>query len=1163
MADIPPIMVQLGGSAAGFLRMITNAVDRLTALSDAAKAAAEACSASFDGIDAAGQAMADSVRVASESATEALAGMDESTRGVGVGFTAMGEEIVASMQAAAVEIAAASAEVRASLAEMGTQVKATAVESGEAAEGMGSKFLGLGEIGGLIKAALPLSLAAVGYESIKMASNFQSAMTTLATQARVPQDQIKQLSNGVLDLAGKVGQSPDSLAESLFHIESSFGTMGITGQKALNMLQTAAEGATVGHANLVDVTNALGAAITSGIPGVQNYSQAMGVLNAIVGSGDMTMQNLADAFSTGAVSAVKTYGLSIDDVGAALAVFGDNNMRGAAAGTQLRMTVQSLSVPLSTAGAELKRLGLTQTTLSTDMQKGGLKLAINDLVNHLHAAGVTTAQTGQVITEVFGKKAGIGLGELVDQVDRFNSKYPAMVGGANGFASAWQTAQHTLSQQFADIKAGFDSVMIRIGTFLIPQVSNFISLLENKGSPVVHGFASALSGIASGFTGSATKAAPVATGRSARLQEGAGAAAAPPALTGWQKLGQTVRGIADDFRKFGDDAATAFGNLEKAAKPVLQVFGTAFVGALVVIGGLLANVVGPALKGFTDFLAHNQGLVKFFAEVILAGLAAKLTVIGGIKAATSITELASKLLGFPFSAVSNISKTFDGLKKAASDLATNAGKIKDAFMKIPWSSIGSGIGKAFTTAWGAVQDGLVKIAGKAGQAWRGVQDLLVNGASKAGEVWRGLQAGAGKLFSGIADAASTAWSGITSTAQTAASGVAQAWSSVGDMFTKIGGFATDLGGKIANAASAGASTAWSSLTTGLSGVANGLKQAALMAWEYVAKATLATGAALKQAGSMVIEKTAAFGAAIAEKAAAAAEWLLNLAMDASPLMLVVLAVIAIIAILVLCYEKVGWFRDFVNAAFKGISVIALWLWHNVFEPAFQGIAKAATWLWDNAIKPAAESIGSAFSTLAHAAQTAFSWIVSAGEHAASWLSALPGRILGWFADAGKWLWNAGVSIIQGLWNGIQSMGSWIASSITGFIKSVVPGPVLKVLGIFSPSRVFHDIGVNVTKGLVNGITAGKQQVTSASTNLALSAVTGFGSPGVALGVSGGRQLAMAGAGYGGAAAGGGGQVVNINVAGTVVAERQLRDLLEKLNLQRGGRNSQTYQSAKK
>ena len=87
--------------------------------------------------------------------------------------------------------------------------------------------------------------------------------------------------------------------------------MGITGPKALSLLKIAAEGAAVGHADLVDVTNALDATIVSGVGGVKNYSQAMGELNAIVGSGDMTMQDLADAMGTGVMAVAKSYGQTI------------------------------------------------------------------------------------------------------------------------------------------------------------------------------------------------------------------------------------------------------------------------------------------------------------------------------------------------------------------------------------------------------------------------------------------------------------------------------------------------------------------------------------------------------------------------------------------------------------------------------------------------------------------------------------------------------------------------------------------------------------------------------------------------------------------------------------------------------------------------------------
>ena len=80
----------------------------------------------------------------------------------------------------------------------------------------------------------------------------------------------------------------------------------------------------------------------------------MGALNAIVGSGDMTMQDLADAMGTGVMAVAKSYGQTIDQVGAALAMFGDNNIRGAKAATDLRMAWQAIQAPLKTGIAVLE-----------------------------------------------------------------------------------------------------------------------------------------------------------------------------------------------------------------------------------------------------------------------------------------------------------------------------------------------------------------------------------------------------------------------------------------------------------------------------------------------------------------------------------------------------------------------------------------------------------------------------------------------------------------------------------------------------------------------------------------------------------------------------------------------------------------------------------------
>jgi TP901 family phage tail tape measure protein len=334
----------------------------------------------------------------------------------------------------------------------------------------------------LNKTANIAAAAMVGFlgESVAMASKFDSEMALLQTQAGVAGDQMGTLKKGVLDIAAKVGADPDSLAEALFHVESNFESMGITSQKALQLTETAAKGAAVGHADLVDVTNALTAAVASGIPGVENFDKAMGVLNATVGVGDMKMQDLANAFGSGMVATVKGFGLSITDVGAALAVFGDNNIRGSLAGNQLRMSVMALAKPISTSQAALKTLGLTQTTLADDMQRGGLKLALEDLVGRMNAAGISASQQGQIITDAFGRKAGAGLNILVGQMDRLESKYPALEEGAANFGKAWEQTSQTFAQQTKQLEGSLQALMISLGEKLIPHLQKATTWMLNN-----------------------------------------------------------------------------------------------------------------------------------------------------------------------------------------------------------------------------------------------------------------------------------------------------------------------------------------------------------------------------------------------------------------------------------------------------------------------------------------------------------------------------------------------------------------------------------------------------------------------------------------------------------------------------------------------------------
>ena len=494
---------------------------RMTASAEEATAAMAAAASEQE---AAATRLAESETAAAEDVVAADARMTASAEETAATVAASSDEIIASnermaaAQTTAAEAAvAAQTEVATGAEVSATKVMAAYAEEGAAAEALAAKTeasagatalaearLGglaaksgatraeMGALGGTFDSVaskvgmtggqfglLALAAAAVTVETSKMAATFDQNMTRLATQAHVPQDQIDVLSQKVLGLAGKVGEDPNSLADAMFHIQSSFAGAGLSAEKATQILTVAAEGARMGGADLVDVTNAMDAAIVSGIPGVQDYNQAMGMLNATVGAGDMKMQDLAEAMGTGVLAVIKGYGVTMRDSAAALAVFGDNNIRGAKAGTQLRMSVQALAVPAKAGVGHLKELGMSADTLAKDMQHGGLNEAMTDLNDHLHKAGITGVKTGQWLTDTFGKRAGAGIAVLMGQYDRFEQKLGEVDKGAKSFADDWTKQQETAAQKTADFHAAIDALGIQMGNVFLPVLTAVVGGLGN------------------------------------------------------------------------------------------------------------------------------------------------------------------------------------------------------------------------------------------------------------------------------------------------------------------------------------------------------------------------------------------------------------------------------------------------------------------------------------------------------------------------------------------------------------------------------------------------------------------------------------------------------------------------------------------------------------
>ncbi len=243
----------------------------------------------------------------------------------------------------------------------------------------------------------------------------------------------------------------------------------------------------------------------------------------------------------------------------------------------------------------------------------------------------------------------------------------------------------------------------------------------------------------------------------------------------------------------------------------------------------------------------------------------------------------------------------------------------------------------------------------------------------------------------------------------------------------------------------------------------------------------------------------------------AAAWFIAL----GPIGWVTAAVIAIVALIIANWDAVwsktkeiwSWFSDKIVGA---ASAVKDWLASN--WPLLLAILTGPIGLAVLAIIKNWDKITSGASSMYHAVVDFF--------------TSLPGKILGAFAGAGRWLWDIGVDIVRGLAGGIESMAGWLLSKA----KDVVMAPVnaaKKWLHIGSPSKLWADeIGKQIPAGMAIGIESGMGEVARTATTLAQSAA-----PSLTLGNAALTSMPAASAGFSGS-----GSPTNVYFTGPVYAD---------------------------
>lgn len=247
---------------------------------------------------------------------------------------------------------------------------------------------------------------------------------------------------------------------------------------------------------------------------------------------------------------------------------------------------------------------------------------------------------------------------------------------------------------------------------------------------------------------------------------------------------------------------------------------------------------------------------------------------------------------------------------------------------------------------------------------------------------------------------------------------------------------------------------------------------------------------------------------VATNAAAAAQGLLNMVMNANPIALIVTLIAGLVVAIIGLWNNSEAFRNFVTGAFQQIQQVAQVvidaivnfftvtvpnaigivigffqnLWSSIVS-VFNGALRTVSGFVSsvvsfftvsvpnavsNMLSAAGRIPGQIASFLGNALSSAASFVGNFASSAIQAASQFVSNIVSGLSGLAGRVMSVGSDIVHGIWSGISGAGGWLMNQISGFANNIVSG-IKGFFGIASPSKVMRD---QVGKYLAEGVAVG-------------------------------------------------------------------------------------------
>ena len=314
-----------------------------------------------------------------------------------------------------------------------------------------------------IKSAFALgSITMFGRQMVQVGKDFENAMARVQAVSNATQEEFRKMQAEAQRLGSTTRYTATEAANALENLTRN-GMSAANATKALSSVLQLAQANSIG---LADAANIITNSLNMFNLGVEQASRVNDVLSATASHAATDITSLYEAM-TNAAPAANVLGFSIEEVSSAIGALAQRGVKGAEAGTKLRIAFQKMADPKVIAKMKEQGIEIDETTMKSE----GLLKTIQKLAK----ANLSLGQMGQI----FDAKSAMAVQQLIASLDDLEGMLDVTANAAGETARMFNQSVGSVQGELDSLKSMYEGLLISMSQKTSGAVKGVVRLLQN------------------------------------------------------------------------------------------------------------------------------------------------------------------------------------------------------------------------------------------------------------------------------------------------------------------------------------------------------------------------------------------------------------------------------------------------------------------------------------------------------------------------------------------------------------------------------------------------------------------------------------------------------------------------------------------------------------